>query len=172
MFAIHSHATESQQPKKIGFAGISAIISVGKGILIPFFQKYMFEQRSAAVQRGLDALLSPLTLEVLVDQLPGPVQARKVGRTLQELVREDSRDVLKRLNVGESELFHPIHQLRSDWLNDLLKLGELGDLREGGLGCSHRFLPKTWVNPCQSPHEQVITLRITSHRSGVHHFEV
>ncbi|CAK9061903.1 unnamed protein product [Durusdinium trenchii] len=120
VFAIHSHATESQQPKKIGFAGISAIISVGKGILIPFFQKYMFEQRSAAVQRGLDALLSPLTLEVLVDQLPGPVQARKVGRTLQELVREDSRDVLKRLNVGESELFHPIHQLRSDWLNDLL----------------------------------------------------
>ncbi|CAK9033228.1 IcmE/DotG protein [Durusdinium trenchii] len=107
--------------KGIGFAGISAIISISKGLLIPGSQRFILSHRSAAVMTGLEGLIEPDAMEGLFARLlkeASPLNADRVDTVVREILSAQSSDLLKQLNVGESEMFRPIQQLRENWLVD------------------------------------------------------
>ena len=108
-------------PNGIGFAGISAIISISKGILIPGLQRAVLSHRTAAVQRGLDAIVREEKKRAMIEkrfQGTTPVGDSRVRFLVEGLLREESSDLLKRLNVGESDLFQAIRNRRESWLQE------------------------------------------------------
>ena len=114
--------------KGFGFAGISAAISVGKGVLIPVGQSLIFEYKKAAVEKALDDLVfSAETRQRMVETLPSPPQnspidPESVGEPFNRLMKKHSDSVLKRLNVADSELYRPLRDwLQQQWFKDLMK---------------------------------------------------
>ena len=109
--------------KVSGLLGMSVVISLAKGLLIPSFQQLMFEQRKAAVESALHALVaSEEGQRLLVEKLlqSSLVMAADLARSqLQELLLEPSTDVLKGLHVWDSQFFQPLHDLRERWLEDV-----------------------------------------------------
>eukprot|EP00439_Symbiodinium_sp_Y106_P034018 s5300_g4.t1 len=108
-----------------GLAGISTIISLCKGLLIPSFQACLCQWQE---NRALDAL------EVLISWERLPALARKLHQTfsrirrpeveqkLQTLVEKQSLEVLQRFNVTERSLFRPVVSAVEQWMSDCLPL--------------------------------------------------
>ncbi|CAK8986127.1 unnamed protein product [Durusdinium trenchii] len=103
-------------PNGIGFAGISAIISTSKGVLIPILQRLVLEYRKSQVARGLDDILGTQQKAFLEKFLAtSPVSHERIRLQVEEPLRTMSSDLLKRLNV---DLVAEMQKMRHKWLAD------------------------------------------------------
>ncbi|CAK9061917.1 unnamed protein product [Durusdinium trenchii] len=107
----------------VGFAGCSAIVSIVKGLIIPSFQKLLLHQKWTAVETGLNTLLeSEKDQQAVIKQLStaSVISATDLKDVLAGFLDKPSSDLLNQLNVGESDLFNPIKDLRREWLLGIL----------------------------------------------------
>lgn len=109
----------------LGFAGFSAIISVSKGLLIPYGQRIILLWKAAAVQRALEDLVeTDAKQSEWVEKLKNTSDlwsAEEVRDKLQGWLKQPSSEVLDRLGVTAVELYKPIHVQRDQWLASVVK---------------------------------------------------
>ena len=143
----------------VGFAGLSAIISISKGLLIPFCQQIILDQRMAVVQKSLDAFMDSQELQDLFADLKkssvlGP---EAVLSLLPDSLKQPSQDILTRFNTSEADLFEPVRQFREDWLTNLrdpenserIRCCLVGSYLKQGLPCKVLYNSGHMIGKCQ-----------------------
>ena len=120
-----------------GFASLSALVSLSKGILIPALQQYAFRQQKDAVFKALDGLLHPQlhAAQEYAAKLYTTAGTRMTRpdakRTLYGLLAELSEEVLKGFQVRERDLLQPILTFHETWLQEI----EFGGLASVVMPC-------------------------------------
>ncbi|CAK9012050.1 unnamed protein product [Durusdinium trenchii] len=106
-----------------GLTGFSAIVSISKGISIPFFRRAILKQHQGAVQKKLDALVESNELKAVAAQVEEAadevIRADRLPDVLQDVLSHPSMLVLQHFQVTEANIFQPIRALRTRWLEDV-----------------------------------------------------
>ncbi|OLQ05777.1 hypothetical protein AK812_SmicGene11031 [Symbiodinium microadriaticum] len=108
----------------LGLAGLSAMISLSKGVCTPTFQPIMRQRQRRNVGRELKQLLElDENLEDLAKQLSfrmsNIIEREHLTRLSLSMLKERSDDVLARYNVGQREAYQPIFSDRDQWFSGL-----------------------------------------------------
>ena len=136
MMFITTYTLPKEGVASLGFAGVSALISICKGVLIPYFQDGMFERRRQGVQKEFEMWetsdeAKPAALARFLGCTASPTDAGFIDRDnargmLQSHLINYSEQVLQKFGVHDREIFAPIKLDRDAWVQTVLFKEDLG----------------------------------------------